>query len=89
MTTENITQLFIDAIAQLQKDQRFLEKKKSISDSNPRKPKLTMMDSHYLQLIPSLAYNFERIVEDIEDGTEPFDTDIMLAESVTKMNGTH
>ena len=87
MTTQPYMQLFIDAIAQLQKDHRFLDKKKAISDSNPRKPKLTMMDSHYFQILPALIYNFERIVEEIEDGSEPFDTDITLAETIVKVNG--
>lgn len=86
MTTDNYMQLFVEALAQLQKDHRFLDKKKAISDGNPRKPKLTMVDSHYFQIIPALIYNFERIVEEIEDGGEPFDTDVMLAQTVIKVN---
>lgn len=87
MAKNSDSQIFVDAIAQLEKDKRFLEKKKSISHSNPRKPKMTMMDYHYLNLIPSLVFNFQCIIEDIEDGEEPFETDIALAEAVNSMNG--
>lgn len=82
----NDKQIFLDAIAQLQQDQRFLEKKKKLALSDKRKPKMTMIDHHYLQLIPSLVENFEMIVEEIEDGNEIFETDIMIAEAVNKMN---
>lgn len=82
----NDKQIFLDAIAQLQQDQRFLEKKKKLALSDKRKPKMTMIDHHYLQLLPSLIYNFEMIVEEIEDGNEIFETDIMIAEAVNKMN---
>ena len=86
MTTNSNSQTFVDAIAQLQKDQRFLEKKKSLSASDKRKPKMSMMDYHYLQIIPSLVYMFERILEDIEDGDGAFETDYMIAEAVNLMN---
>lgn len=83
---QNDKQFFLDAIAQLQQDQRFLEKKKKLSISDKRKPKMSMIDHHYLQLLPSLIYNFEAIVEEIEDGNEVFETDFMIAEAVNKMN---
>lgn len=86
MNTDNYMKLFVEAVAQLQKDHRFLEKKKAISDGNPRKPKLTMVDFHYFQLLPSLIFNFEKIIEEIEDGSEPFDTDVMIAQTVIKLN---
>lgn len=87
MNLKNSEKLFTDAIEQLEKDKRFLEKKKSIAHSNPRKPKMTMVDHHYLNLLPSLIYNFQCIIEDIQDGDEPFDTDLKLAEAVMSMNG--
>ena len=86
MNTNNDKQKFIDAIAQLEKDKRFLEKKRALA-KDPKKPNMTMMDVHYLKLIPSVIYNFKCIIEDIEDGEEPFDTDLMIAEAVNHMNG--
>lgn len=86
MTTDSDSQIFVDAIAQLQQDQRFLEKKKKLALADKRKPKMSMIDYHYLQLIPSLIHNFEAIIEELEDGNEVFETDFMIAEAVNNMN---